>query len=270
MQPDQLVQQALAALQTGRGADAARFAQQALDQAPGRQDAAKFLGYALISLERAKDAAAALESPARGSEDSELAALYAMALRRCNRADDAVTWFNHAISRKPTFPGAYYELAMVFTSLQRADDAIDALKRGVEASPMSAEMVAQLGNLFYGANDRKNAADCFRRALALQPGHGAAREALAMVLMHDHAFAEAADIFRRMIALDPGNAHARIHLGSCLLGLGDRNGAYECFRAASAKGPLYLGKSLRIMVGSPRGRFWLRPSAANRFLEGKP
>jgi hypothetical protein len=73
-----------------------------------------------------------------------------------------------------------------------------------------------------------------------------------------------------MLALDPGNAHARIHLGNCLLGLGERDAAFACFREASAKGPLYLGKSLRIMVGSPRGRFWLRPSAANKFLERKP
>lgn len=269
MQTDGLVQQALAALQTGRFADAAQFAQQALDRAPGREDAAKFLGYALISLERAKDAAAALEHPARNGADSELAALYAMALRRCNRAEDAITWFNHAIGRKPTFPAAFYELAMVFSSLRRTAEAIDALRRGVEASPMSAEMVAQLGNLYYGANDRKQAADCFRRALALQPNHAAAREALAMALMHDHAFADATDIFRRMIALDPSNAHARIHLGNCLLGLGQRDEAYACFRAASGKGPLYLGKSLRILVGSPRGRFWLRPSDAGKFLNEK-
>jgi tetratricopeptide (TPR) repeat protein len=266
MRTDDLVQRALAALQAGRFAEAAQFAQQALDAAPDRPDAAKFLGYALISLERPKDAAAALERPAQNGSDSELAAVFAMALRRCNRADDAIIWFNHAISRKPTFPAAFYELAMTFMSLRRTDEAIDALKRGVEASPMSAEMVAQLGNLYYGANDRKQAADCFRRALALQPGHAAAHEALAMVLMHDHAFAEAADLFRRMLARDPANPHARIHLGNCLLGLGDRDGAYACFRTASAKGPLYSGKSLRILVGSPRGRFWLRPSAAEKFL----
>src|SRR4029078_8049449 len=112
MQTDELVRQAFTALQAGRFADAARFAQQALDQAPGRQDAAKFLGSALISLERAKDAAAALEGPACDSTDSELAALYAMALRRCNRADDAIIWFNHAISRKPTCAAAYSELHM--------------------------------------------------------------------------------------------------------------------------------------------------------------
>src|ERR1041385_4279173 len=268
MQVDPVVQRAFAALQSGRLAEAAALARQAFDNT-GHDNAAKCLGYALIALEQPKDAAAALEQPAARGQDSELAALLAMALRRCNRADDAIIWFNHAISRKPTFPAAFYELALTYDSLRRGDEAIAAIKRGVEAAPQSAEMVAQLGKFYYSANDRKNAAACFRRALALQPGHGAAREALAMVLMQDHAFAEAAEIFRRMIALDPANAHARIHLGNCLLGLGDREAANTCFREASAKGPLYLGKSLRILVGSPRGRFWLRPSAATRFLEGK-
>ena len=267
MQVDPLVQRAYATLQSGRFAEAAALARQVLDKS-GDENAAKCLGYALISLEQPKDAVAALEHLAARSQSSELVALYAMALRRCSRPDDAITWFNHAISRKPTFPATYYELALTYASLQRSNDAIDALKRGVEAAPMSAEMVAQLGKFYYDAHDRKNAAECFRRALALQPSHGPAREALALVLMQDHSFAEAADIFRRMISFDPANAHARINLGNCLLGLGDREGADACFREASAKGPIYFGRSLRILVGSPRGRFWLRPSAAKKFLVG--
>lgn len=269
MQAGRLVGQAYQALQAGRLAEAAQLAQQALDQMPGRPDAARCLGYALISLERPKDAVAALESLARDSTDSELVSLHAMALRRCNRLDEAIVRFNRALGLTPVFPAAFFELAMAYASQRRTDAAIDALTRGVEASPQSAEMVAQLGKLHYGGNDRKKAAECFRRALALQPGHGAAREALAMVLMQDHAFAEAAEMFRRMIALDRTNVHARIHLGNCLLGLGDRDGAYACFREAGTRGPLYLGRSLRVLVGSPRGRFWVKPSAAEKFLTGK-
>jgi hypothetical protein len=43
--------------------------------------------------------------------------------------------------------------------------------------------------------------------------------------------------------------------------------AYACLRAASAHGAGPYGLALRALAGSSRGRFWLRPSAAAKFLK---
>jgi tetratricopeptide (TPR) repeat protein len=266
---NETLQQARVALQRNNPADAERLARQVLDVEPGHRDACKVLGYASIALGRAGAAVAPLEQAAGRGEDSELETLLAVALQRTSRVDDAVVWFTRAIERQPAFPPAFFELGMLLASMQRFDEAIAVLKRGVEAAPAMADMAAQLGNLYLTVNDRKSAAQYFRRALTANPGHFAAFEALGVVLMQDHEFENAAEIFRRMLTMNPDNSHARINLGTCLLGLGKKDEAYACFRTASAKGPQYLGRSLRMLVGSGRGRFWLRPSDASKFLSGR-
>jgi tetratricopeptide (TPR) repeat protein len=256
------------ALEDKRPAEAERIAADILKSNSGNREAVKVLGYALIMLGRAAEALTLLEKAARGSHDPELEMEVAVALRLNGRIDHAIASLKRAIKRTPPFPGAFYEFGLVLASQQRFDEAIDVFKRGVEIAPMMADMAAQLGNIYYAVNDRKSAADFFRRALAINPAHFAAAEGLALALMNDHQFADAAELFRRLLTAQPDNENARISLGNCLLNLGDTDGAYSCLRAVSARGPQLYGKALRVLVGSGRGRFWLRPSAAARFLKG--
>jgi hypothetical protein len=48
--------------------------------------------------------------------------------------------------------------------------------------------------------------------------------------------------------------------------LGDNNEAYDCLRWAVRGDPKRYGGALGTLVKAPRGRFWLKPSAAARFL----
>jgi tetratricopeptide (TPR) repeat protein len=257
------------ALENNRPAEAERIAADVLNANAGNREATKVLGYALIMLGRAKEAIAPLEKAARGSHDAEMETELGIALRHAGRIDDAVIALRRASKRKPPFPVAFHELGLLLASLQRFDEAIAVLRQGCEVAPMMADMVAQLGNVYYAINDRKNAANCFRRALSLNPGHYAAAEALGVALMNDHEYAQAAELFRNMVAADPANANARLSLGNCLLNLGEDDVAYACLRAASVRGPQYFGKALRVVVGAGRGKFWLRPSDADKFLKGK-
>ena len=75
--------------------------------------------------------------------------------------------------------------------------------------------------------------------------------------------------FGHAIAADPDDAAARIGLGNCLLNLGQADIAYACLRAATARGPQFYGKALKIAVSSAHGRFWLKPSAAAKFFRGE-
>jgi tetratricopeptide (TPR) repeat protein len=265
---NEALEQAKYALDTGRPADAERIAADILRANAGNRDAAKLLGYALIMLDRIDEAIAVLERAARGSHDAELETQLGIALRRRGRVDDAIRSLERAIKRKPPFAAAFYELGPLLASLQRFDDAIDVLKRGVAAAPMMPNMLVQLGHAYAGTNSRKEAAECFRRALAMNPAHAEALQSLGVVLINDHNYAEAADLFRGIVASDPADTNARINLASSLLGLGNTDVAYACLRAVNEKGPQFYGPALRVLVASKRGRFFLRPSAAARFLKG--
>lgn len=263
------LQSARRALETGQAADAERIAIGILQADPGHREAAKVLGYALMTLGRNAEAVVVLEKAARGNRDAEADTAYGIALRQAGRGDDAVTAFNRAIKRDSKYPMAFYELGRTFAEQGRLDEAIGAFRQGCAIAPAMVDMVARLGNCYLASGDRRNARQCFERVLGLAPGHYAAAEALGMILMDDRDYAQAAVLFRAMVTADPGNAHARLGLANCLLHLGKDDAAYDNMRAAAERGAKYYGQALRLAVTAQRGRFWLRPSDAARAIKEK-
>jgi tetratricopeptide (TPR) repeat protein len=266
---NEAVQQARFALDHERPAEAERLAREILESNAGNREAANVLGYALIMQGRAREAVKLLEKAARGSLDPEIETELAIALQRCDRTEDAVTWLERAVKRKPPFPAAFLELGLALAALRRFDAAIVALRRGVEAAPMLPDMQARLGEVYSRAGDAANAAAAFRRALAMDPAHLGATLGLAELLAAQRDFAQAAELFRRALQQNPSNHDARISLGNCLLNLGEPDDALSWMRSAATAAPQFYGKALRTLVSSGRGRFWLRPSMAAKILRGK-
>lgn len=266
---DETLRRAQFAISNDRPIEAERLAADFLKTNPGHLEATKILGYAFIMLRRQKDAIVLLEKAARRSRDAEIETQIAIALRQTGRGEDALVWLNRAIKRKPPFAAAFHELGLALKTLRRYDEAIEAFKQGIAVAPMMVEMAVQLGFAYRAINDRGNARRFFAHANAMNPRHAEAVHALGVVLMEDHEFAQAADLYRNALAANPNDIAARINLGASLLGLGQPDVAYACLRAATARGPQYFGKALKVAVSSGRGRFWLRPSAAARFFRGE-
>jgi len=264
----QALQQAQLALDNNRPADAERLAREILRANAGQLQATKILGYALLMQDRAAEAIAPLEKAARTSRDPEAETQLAIALRHAGDSDKAQVWLRRAVKRMPPFAAAFHELGYVLNSLGRSAEAIDVLKQGVAVAPMMPEMAVQLGFVCAAANDHANAGAAFAHALAINPVHADALHGFAILLMTRGDFRQAADLFRRAVSAYPGDALARVMLGRCLLELGEADAAAACLRAASARGPEVYGKVLQAFVSARRGRFWLRPSQAAKFLKG--
>jgi len=263
------LQRARLAIQNGQPAEAERLAGDILDANSGHLEATKILGYALVMQGRAAEAVDPLEKAARTSRDSEVETQLAIALRQAGDNDKALTWLKRAVKRTPPFAPAFHELGYLLHTLDRSSEAIEVLKQGVAVAPMMTEMAIQLGFVCYAAIDRANAGRAFAHALSVNPVHPEAIEGLGTVLMDAGDYAPAAELFRRALSANPDDAVARIALGNCLLELGERAAAYACLRAASARGPEFYGKSLRALLSSGHGRFWLRPSSAAKFLRNE-
>jgi cytochrome c-type biogenesis protein CcmH/NrfG len=78
----------------------------------------------------------------------------------------------------------------------------------------------------------------------------------------------AAEFFRRYLVAAPNDQGAWLHLGHCLLELGDVDAGYDCFRTAARGDPKRYGNALSSLAAAARGRFWMRPSAAAQFMRG--
>jgi len=265
--PDPL-RQAKLALDSNRPQEAQRIAERILGTDPRRPEALRILGGALLMQDRAADAVASLEAAARGLRDSETDTLLAIALRRIGRNEDALLRLKRAIKRRPPFGAAFHELGFLLSSMGRYDQAIEVLSQGHELLPMMPELSILLGNVFLASRNFRSAKVHFAQALNVSPNSSDAIYGLATAHWRLCEYQAAADLFRRCLMHNPDNVSIWLSLGDCLLELGQRDAGYDCFRTVARADPRRYGSALAAVVTSGRSRFWLKPSAAKRFLRG--
>jgi tetratricopeptide (TPR) repeat protein len=265
---DDPVQRAMFALNTQRPQEAQRIAEQILKTDPGHSRALHILGCALLVQGRAKDAVAPLEMVTRGRHDPEIETQLAVALEQAGRHDDALLRLKRTTKRQPPYARAFHALGHLLVSMKRYDEAIEALSRGIEIAPIMPELSNELGFALLHRRKCVEAKIAFTRALEIAPDSPDALFGMGKAHQEIGENDTAAGYFRRYLMQSRDDAGGWLTLGHCLLELGQREAGYECFRTAARGGRKHYGRALTSLAASGRGRFWLRPSAAERFLRG--
>jgi Tfp pilus assembly protein PilF len=158
-------------------------------------------------------------------------------------------------------------MGYALTLLGRYDEAAGVLARGVEIAPLRPELSIQLGYAELSRRDCIKAKIAFARALEISPGAYDALFGLAKAHQELGDNEPAAEGFRRYLSIRPNDAGAWLNLGHCLLELGQLDAGYECFRTAARGDASRYGTALTSLSAAARGRFWLRPSDAARFMQ---
>jgi tetratricopeptide (TPR) repeat protein len=262
------LQQAAFALNSQRPGEAERIAAEVLKVDRRDARALHIFGCALLMQGRAAEAIAPLEAAARIRHDAEIDMQLAAALQQAGRVDDALSRLRRAIKRQPPHPKAFYELGCALASTKRYDEAAEIFSRGRDAAPMVAEFSIQLGRIFLECRAPDSARRAFARALEITPHSHDALYGMALAHHGAGEYDKAADHFRRCLAMKP-DAGTWLNLGRCLLRLGQLDEGYECFRFAVRSDRKRYGNALGMLTKSARGRFWLKPSAAARFLQAE-
>jgi tetratricopeptide (TPR) repeat protein len=263
------VQRARLALNSDRPQDAQRIADEILKIDPRDGQALHIRGCALLMQKRAADAVAPLQAAAQRLRDAETDTLLAMALRQIGRPEEALSRLKRATKRRPPYAPTFHELGYLLMSLERYDEAIEALRRGLEIAPMMPQLSIQLGEVFLRRRNYAEARATFARALEIAPTSADALFGMAKAHQSLGEAGRAADYYRRCLLTTPDDAATWLNLGHCLLQLGQIEAGYDCFRSAARGDPKRHGKALTSLAASGRGRFWLKPSAAARFLASK-
>jgi Flp pilus assembly protein TadD len=267
---DHLLQSALTALRSQCPNEAEQIATDILKGQPRHPRALYVLGSALLMQGRFKEAIPQLEDAGRGRHDPEIDTLLAIALRQTGRSEAALLKLKRATKRKPPYPMAFHELGYLLFSLERYDEAIETFNRGLEVAPTMPELLVQLGYVHLRRKNWCDAKMAFARALIVSPASHDALRGLAMAQSEGGEYGPAAEAFRRCLISRPDDANLWLSLGHCLLALGQSEAGFNCFRAAARGDPARTGLALSSLVRSSRGRFWLKPSEATRFLRVKP
>jgi tetratricopeptide (TPR) repeat protein len=263
-----LLQRAKFALDQERPKEAELLVHEILKADPRQAPALHLLGCALLMQGRTREAIAPLETAAHGRHDPEFDTMLAIALHCERRNDEALRRLKLAIKRRPPYPVAFKELGYLLVSMKRYDEAVEVLSRGLEIAPMMPQLSIQLGFALLSGHDCVNARIAFARALELSPTSADALFGMAKSLQEAGENKVAVEYFRRYVVAMPGDQNALLGLGHCLLELGDLEAGQECFRAAARGDPRRYGSALTSLASAARGRFWLRPSDAVRFMSG--
>ena len=263
---DRALDRATLALRMQRPDEAERIAADVLKANRGNARAAQVLGQALLMQNRPVEAIAPLERAARRNGDPAIETLLATALAAAGRRDEALDQLRRTTARRPPFAPAFLEHGGQLASTGRFEEANAVLESGLSFAPDSVELRMELGFLHLKRNNRAKARAMLSQALAAAPERSDVLAALARVMALDGEYAAAADLFRRALGLRPDDVMSRNNLGLCLLEMGQREAGEASLRAVARGAPQIAGLAITSLATASHGRFFLRPSAAAKFL----
>jgi tetratricopeptide (TPR) repeat protein len=260
------LERAILALRMARPDEAERLAERVLKSDRGNVLAAQILGRALLMQDRAVEAIVPLERAARRSDDPALETQLAAALAAAGRIDEALDRLRQTAARRPPFSPAFLELGGQLSRIGRLEEATAALEVGLALTPDALDLQMELGFVHLKRNHRAAARTLFLAVRAAAPERHDTLLALAKVMALDGEYAAAADLYRRALGLRPDDAVTRSNLGACQLEMGERDMGEASLRAVASGAPQLAGMAITSLAAASHGRFFLRPSAAAKFL----
>jgi Flp pilus assembly protein TadD len=265
-----LLERAALALRLHQFNEAERLAAEILRASRTDTAAVSVLARSLMAQNRGAEAIPHLEKAARRSSDAGIETLLGAALGSAGRRVEAIEQLRQTTARRPPFTPAFQELAGQLANAGRLEEAIAAVESGLALAPENIDLRLDLARLHLYQNERGRARAVLLIAREAAPARPEILTALARVLLLDGEYASAADICRHALALRPDDAMTRADLAACLLEMGERDAGESSLRTAMRGGPQMLGRASHALVASSHGRFFFRPSAFAKFLQGKP
>ncbi len=266
---DQLLEQASFALRTQQFSLAEQLAAEVL-KASRTDNAATFIqAQALLAQNRGAEAIILLEKAALRSGDIIFDTLLGAALANAGRNREAIEQLQRTAARRPAYIPAFQQLAGQLANAGQADEAIAVLKDGLSLAPAAIDLQLDLARLHLDRNERAKAREILLTARDTAPDRSDILSLLARVFLLEGDLASAADAYRHSLARQPGDAMTRADFAACLLEMGEREAGEANLRLALRGSPQMLARATHALAASAHGRFFLRPSAVERFLQGK-
>ncbi|MCS7033300.1 MAG: tetratricopeptide repeat protein [Phycisphaerae bacterium] len=235
-----LVQQAIEQLQQARPGDAERLLRQVLAMHPDHPDALHYLGVAALQSGRAAEAAELIQRSLQISPGFAAFNNLATAFRVLNRPDEAIACLDRSIQLNPNHPDALWNLGTLLAARGQHEPAVRAFTRLLQLQPRHPKAHFLLGSSLAELSYLERSVHAFRAHLQLQPDHveawGRLSAALSRLERHEEAIAAA----RKAAELCPDLPEAHNHLGWVLDRAGRLTEAEAAYRRAIQLNPRFV------------------------------
>lgn len=162
----------------------------------------------------------------------------------CNKANnefnDAIVDFNHAVSIKPDYAEAHYNLGVTLREIGDLDNAIESYKQALKHNNHYPKAHNNLGQIYIVMEDLNLALDHLEWAVALQPEFSDAFNNLGSAYIGLNKVHDAIKSFKKAVALNSNFSIAFNNLGIAYQRIGELNLATENFERALALNPNYV------------------------------
>lgn len=233
MKPASPLEEALALHRAGRIAEAQARYRAILEAEPRHASALHLLGVAALQTGRPAEAVGLIERAI--AERGDQAAYHANlgnALRALERDDAAIAAYRRAVALDGNATDAMSNLAIALRARGALDEARELLERACALEPGNPRLLNNLANTLDGLGEPARALELYRRALELDPDYAEAYTNLGRALLARGDFAQAAQYLERAAALAPPDARLHDDLGAALVKAGRLGEAERALRRA--------------------------------------
>ena len=160
--------------------------------------------------------------------------------------DSSVKDYKKAITLKPDYAEAYYNLGVTLRELGQIDDALKSYKKALAIKHEYPGAHNNLGSILLDLGSLDSAADHFEWAVAFKPDYPEAHNNLGVVERQQEKYNQAIKSFEKAIDINPNYVQAHSNLGNCLQDIGQLDAAMTCYENALIINPNYAPSYLDI------------------------
>ena len=151
----------------------------------------------------------------------------------------AVKCFENAITFKPDFADAHYNLGLALQELNQLQAAIKSYQVTLDLQNSYFKAHNNLGIIYKELGQMEDAVKSYEQAINLQPGFAEAHNNLGTALQELGKLDEAANCYEKALVIEPDYIEVHNNLGNIFNELGDLDEASKCYKNALTINPRY-------------------------------
>ena len=160
-------------------------------------------------------------------------------LQELGHLDAAVKSFNQALTINPNYAEAHNNIGNVFRELNQLDDAINSYEKAIIIQPDYIEAQYSLGRTFQDLNKIDSAIKCYKEILIIKPDFAEMHNNLGVLFQELGQMDFATEHLEKALLIMPKFAEAHNNLGNVLKNLGRLDEALSCYEIAISIKPEY-------------------------------